>query len=202
MKLQKLIDAVKDAQESYHKLTDTGSHKDVQAESRKVKDAQAALAAAITAGALPCPSCGKHPHGMEQRWDIDKQEIIGFEIGCLDCPDHCAVGYFAPDVEARLKLCLESWNAGPSKWWKDKRFSFELREGVVVLRDKNQPSGWCSCKPDLPTREQLAKLPEDERETAYHRLRREALAVRDARVAAWRKQGDKPAPAAAPETVA
>jgi len=191
MELQKLIDAIPAAQLARHNLIETGTYAQVQAASGAIKAAQAALAKAITKDAKPCPTCGEHPHGMEQRWDIDKQEIIGFEIGCLVCPDHCAVGFFADDLEARLALCLKNWNAGPAKWWKDKRFYLELKDGAVVLRDKNQPTLWVSYTLDLPTEKDLAKFPEDERVTEYHRARRQAINVRNARVEAWRAQGNK-----------
>jgi hypothetical protein len=99
--------AIAEARERYHAIVETAPAPQVRAASAAVKEAQAALAAAIVEGAAPCsgPSCnGATPHGMEQEYSVKNTIKYGYEIGCTLCTDHRAFG-------ATHTECLEAWNA-------------------------------------------------------------------------------------------
>jgi hypothetical protein len=69
----------------------------------EVKRLMRELGLAIAAGAVPCPTCGAHPHGIEQPQRIGRQ-VVQYEIGCLACP-----------ARVRAKTQQQAvllWNAG------------------------------------------------------------------------------------------
>jgi hypothetical protein len=180
MSLEALIKAHDDAKAAYLKAADSGTVREAQEASGAVKAAQVALAAAITEGAKPCPSCGGHPHGMIQAFKIDQEIHVGCEVGCPSCYDHLATGVMAADLAGRRALAVANWNAGPDKWFKAAGVQkYLLVEGEV--HERLEP-----LKLESPTVSWKVPAGDDRRST---------LAARDARVAAARAKLTRSEPA-------
>jgi hypothetical protein len=117
-KIEELAGAVASARKAYQDKANTAAAPELRALNEAAKKAGADLAAAIVAGAKPCPSCGGVPHGMLQNFQVDKVAFPGFEIGCSSCLDH---GAATPDLDGEadeaLARTVKRWNAGPGKWW-------------------------------------------------------------------------------------
>lgn len=204
MNLEALMSAPEEAQKKYIALveSDSATHKAVSEANVEVRKAREALAAAITEDSKPCPSCGGHPHGMVQVWVVEKEKIVGFEIGCSRCADHCAVGYMAEELDERLAAAQRKWNAGPDKWYfatgSTVRLTLDTDSGEVVLRyigldghgiGGKYPS--VSCAVHKPTDSEVSAFAEanklEDKSEAEHRLFVQAVKDRDARVEAFKK---------------
>jgi len=115
-----------EAQAAYHAIVDTGTSVEVATAARAVKEARAAVAAALVSGAAPCPKCGAKPHGMYQPQELKpavaalvlksvpgiepcEGGIVAVEIGCTTCKHHRARGFTAA-------MALEAWNAGAAAY--------------------------------------------------------------------------------------
>lgn len=115
-----IIKAHEAAKKKHHESADTLPAPALRALHDEVKAISAEMAATITDGAEPCPSCGAQPHGMLQA-DRSGAGAVLFEVGCTSC------GWFlhsdgAPRdhgaVAGMPRHAVEQWNAGPSFWKK------------------------------------------------------------------------------------
>jgi hypothetical protein len=107
---------------------DTGTAAELRALNSSASALHTELSAAIAEGASLCPSCGNRPHGMRQEFTAGREVIHGFEIGCLKCRDHRAVGFDRDNA-------VKKWNSGPvpGGWRQPKDGStLEVEEGAVV----------------------------------------------------------------------
>lgn len=98
------IQALENTKAAYLALVDTGTRAEVESASRAHKEAQAALASAISGDVKPCPGCQRQPHGMLQQIAVGGAVRHGFGIGCLACKDRYAEGL-------TLDEARETWGA-------------------------------------------------------------------------------------------
>lgn len=92
------------------------------------KAAGLAVAAAISAGAKPCPKCEAAPHGMVQQVSVGRDILEAFDVGCLACHNHCARG-FTPE------LAVDAWNRGVDAYADEA--AFDDKGSLVIV-----PAGW------------------------------------------------------------
>jgi hypothetical protein len=89
-----------------------GTLAEVNAATKRVTDAQAAVSDFITQGANPCPSCGTHPHGMEQDRGGDRVE---YDVGCVaGCKGDDGRGFIVRGG-ALPRHAVEMWNEAHPK---------------------------------------------------------------------------------------
>lgn len=124
MDIKEAKKALEAAQSHYLAIESAAPAKDRAEASAKVKDARAAIMAAITEGALPCPISGLPPIGMEQPSSSGRgfEYEIGSGFHGVKPFRHSDGSIREPRVRGGLlpKHAVEAWNAGPDYWLKAK----------------------------------------------------------------------------------
>lgn len=95
-----------DALEDYRAVAATATPAVLHEKSRRVRALQAELAAALSDGADPCPTCQVPPHGMLRTPPAGRAPAI-YEVGCTRC-GRAAQGLTSAGATA-------AWNALPAE---------------------------------------------------------------------------------------